>query len=208
MLPVCWPAPRPCLWLCFALLPVAAWAAPAGEMLDVCYNYGCNAQVTVSYREAQLGQVADYLRRAANADEERLMIALVMGRLYAWAGEQTPIRGDKGGNLADDVWPGSMDCIDHSTTAVRVLSMLEKRGLLRFHRVVGRIKRVRFLVADHWAVELVETAPATKDAGPDAGNEQRDTGRHFVVDTWFRDNGKPAVVMSLGDWKNGEDPEL
>lgn len=181
-------------------LPAMALAGQVGEVIKVCYNYGCQMEAPVTYSDAQLSRVAERLRLAENADEERLLLALVMGKLYAWAGEQTPIRVDRGGNMADDSWPGSMDCIDHSTTAVRVLEMLERRGLLRFHHVIGRVKRVRFLIADHWAAEIEET--------PVSGNEREDAKRHYVVDTWFRDNGKPAVVMPLSDWKSGEGPDL
>lgn len=30
----------------------------------------------------------------------------------------------------------------------------------------------------------------------------------FVVDSWFRDNGEPAVVMPLAEWMNGEGPNV
>lgn len=183
------------LWaLCLALLLPAF--ALAGETVEVCFNYGCLAQASVTYSDAQLGIVAERLRLAENADEERLLLALVMGKLYGWAGAQTPIHNDRGGNAADEGRRGSMDCIDHSTTSVRLLEMLERRGLLRFHRVIGRVKRVRFLVAEHWGAEI---AQKTENGEPE---------HHFVVDSWFVDNGKPAVVLPLSDWMSGEGPDV
>jgi len=180
--------------LCLAVV-LPAWAL-AGDSVEVCYNYSCVAEAIATFSDAQLNLVAARLRLADNADEERLMLALVMGKLYGWAGEQTPIHNDRGGNAADEGRPGSMDCIDHSTTAVRMLNMLEKRGLLRFHHVLGRVRRMRFLVVEHWAAEIAEKT--------DKGESEH----HFVVDTWFRDNGKPAVVMPLSDWMSGEGPDV
>ena len=41
--------------------------------------------------------------------------------------------------------PGSMDCIDHSTTTTRLLKMMARRGMLRFHHVLEPVERARVL---------------------------------------------------------------
>ena len=64
------------------------------------------------------------------------MLAVAIGELYGWAGEQSEIGNDRGGNYADGDAPGKMDCIDHSTTTTRLLRLLEARGWLRLHRVL------------------------------------------------------------------------
>ncbi|HEY6897169.1 MAG TPA: hypothetical protein VI279_07895 [Rhodocyclaceae bacterium] len=176
--------------LCLLLCCCFANGAAAEEAVEVCFNYGCASSETAVYSEPQLGWIKELLGLANNAEHERFMIGVVVGRLYAWAGEQTPIWADKGGNMADQGVPGSMDCIDHSTTTERLLRMLERRSLFQFHRVVGPVRRDRFLVIEHHAVEIAELG---------------EDGEHFVVDSWFHDNGKPAEVMALNDWINGED---
>ena len=30
----------------------------------------------------------------------------------------------------------------------------------------------------------------------------------FVVDSWFVDNGQPAVILPLADWKKGAGPDV
>ncbi len=119
------------------------------------------------------------------------MLSQAIGKMYRWAGEQTLIHNDRGGNFADDGQPGRMDCIDHSTTTTRFLRLLEQRGLLRWHRVLDPVRRLRFLgFAQHFSA-LVEVKQ---------GDE---VGEQYVVDSWFVDNGEPAVILPLADWEAG-----
>jgi hypothetical protein len=97
------------------LLCLAAVAARAGEPVRVCYNYGCSAQAAVSYSEAQWLRVDVLLVEATTPVRERALLGVAVGWLLGWAGEQTPIGADRGGNLADDEVDGRMDCIDHAT---------------------------------------------------------------------------------------------
>ena len=129
-----------------------------------------------------------------NPENERKLLAEAIGQLYAWGGEQSDIRNDRGGNFADSGIPGRMDCIDHSTTTTRLLKMLERHGLLRWHQVLEPVLRRRILIFDHWSALI----------------EEKSTAQRYVVDSWFRDNGQPAVIMSLEnwmDWKEVRDDE-
>ncbi|RTL58066.1 MAG: hypothetical protein EKK46_00825 [Rhodocyclaceae bacterium] len=167
--------------------------ALADEAVDICFNYGCASHAQALIAESRLNMLRDELSFAANPEQERALLSLAMGRLYGWAGEQTPIHVDKGGNYADEGEPGSMDCIDHSLTTERFLHLLEDRHMLHFHRVVGRVKRVRFLIMEHNAVEIAELSGAAP---------------HYVVDSWYVDNGKPAVILPLQNWMDGEGPDV
>ena len=185
-------------WLLIVLLAGVA-SASAGEVIKVCFNYGCLAESEVHYADEQLAQVRSALGGAANAAEERQQLSLAIGWLLAWAGRQTPIVADRGGNTADDGVYGRMDCIDHSTTTSRLLRLLETRGWLRFHRVIEPVSRVRYLFQVHYSAQIEEVVPAGQASG-----ELAEPAR-YVVDTWFRDNGRPAVVMTLQRWLAGDD---
>lgn len=174
-----------------------AGAASAEERLAVCFNYGCLSESSVVFSEAQIGILADRLSRASSAPAERAVLAQVMGQLYRWAGEQSPIHVDRPGDYLDDDVPGKMDCIDHAQTTTRMLQMLEGRGLLRFHEVDEVHRRVRWLVAQHFSAVIREK-----------GNEVPETRARFVVDTWFGEHGDPAVVLPLEDWLDGEGPNV
>jgi hypothetical protein len=193
-----------CLWLWGGL-------ALADERISVCYNYGCVAEATVRYTESQLVWARKALATAKTPEQERTALGPVIGRLYHWAGRQSPIYADKGGNYADDAAPGSMDCIDHSTTTTRLLKMLERRGWLRFHDVMEPARRSRLFIFEHYSAVIEELPPKwlprEKIARYEAGLEDIQPER-FVVDSWFVDNGKPAVILPLEDWKDGAGPSV
>ena len=127
-------------WL-LAFLLAASGAVAADETVRICHGYGCLAQTDIRYTEGQLGEVRRMLFAAVDAENERKMLAEAVGRLYAWAGEQSDIRNDRGGNFADGHVSGKMDCIDHSTSTTRLLKTLEARSYLRWHRVVEPVAR-------------------------------------------------------------------
>ena len=172
----------------FALAASDAYA----EEVTICYNYSCYAQAQVNYGEAQLEPLRLQLAAAADAAAERAALSLVIGRMYAIAGEQTPVWRDKGGNYADEGADGKMDCIDHSTNTSAFLRLLQARGWLRFHEVLEHLMRRRFFFAEHWSARVRERA----------------TGQVYAVDSWYVDNGKPAVVMPIEDWLAGATPDV
>jgi hypothetical protein len=178
--------------LTVATMALTCGAASADETVTICFNYGCAAQADVVFPERSLHPIEEMLGASGSADYERQFLAQAVGRLYAFAGKTTPIHNDKAGNSADDGVDGRMDCIDHSTTTTRLLRMLEARGWLKFHRVLDWALRRRFLVSEHRSAVVEEIA----------------TGRRFVIDSWFVDNGKPAVVMPLEEWMKGGGPDV
>ena len=85
-----------------SLLLIGLAPAVSADSLSVCYNYDCLAEAEVNYGAEQLTRVRDLLGVARNAAEERERLSLAIGWLLGWAGEQTPIAADRGGNFADD----------------------------------------------------------------------------------------------------------
>ena len=184
-------------WLA-AILLLCAVGAQAEQRVAVCYNYGCLAQAEVVYADGQLRELGEIFAPAQDAADERAAIAVAIGRLLGWAGKQSPIFADRGGNYDDDGVNGGMDCIDHSTTTTRLLQMMAAQGWLRFHRVLEPVLRSRFLIFAHYSA-LIEQTDEIDAATP--ADERR-----YVVDSWFFDNGQPAVVMPLAQWQAGEVP--
>lgn len=178
-----------------ALALLLAGPAGADERLAVCHGYGCLMQDEIGYTEGQLGEIRRLLFAAGDAAGERERLAAAVGRLYAWAGQQSEIRHDKAGNYADEGVSGRMDCIDHSTTTTRLLRLLEARGYLRWHRVrEPEARQFALLFTSHYSA-VIET-------------KEDDAAERFVVDSWFVDNGQPAVILPLADWKKGAGPDV
>ncbi len=178
-------------FLCHAALVVATLAASLAraEEVKVCFNYGCKDAAVVRFEPADLGEVKRLFVDVASPQAEREAIARAMGTLYFHAALQTPTWRDRGGNVDDDEAEGRMDCIDHSLNTTAYLALLERNGWLRFHAVVDRVQRGRFLSV-HWGAQLSD------QAGPE----------RWVVDTWFLDPGMPATIYPLDEWLDGARP--
>jgi len=177
------------------LIFMCAGVAAADETVPICYGYGCIAQVQVHFSEAQLRETGRQLAVAVDAENERKLLAVAIGELYGWAGQQSDIRNDRGGNYADGHAPGKMDCIDHSTSTTRLLRLLEARGYLRWHRVQEpEVRNWALVFPAHWSAVIEE--------------KKDDEAQRFVVDSWFVDNGQPAVILPLAEWKEGEGPDV
>ncbi len=196
-------------------------ASVADETVLICHGYSCIAQAEIHYSAAQLQDLSQQLALAVDAADERKILAGVIGQFYRWAGEQSMIRNDRAGNFADDGRPGRMDCIDHSLSTTRLLRLLESRGDLRWHTVVDREQRHFALVLfAHWSAVIME-----KPAAAEAGGERRDEAgdprvadvlngaavaaeQRFAVDSWFVNNGEPAVILPLDEWLKGAGPDV
>ena len=212
----------PCLLLSALLaLPAATWAtagpegADGGARLSICYNYGCASEGSVHVRGPTLRRIGERLAGA-------------VGGLYRVAATQTAVAADRAGNLLDGGADGRMDCIDHSTSTTRLLQLLEARGALRFHRVVEPARRTRLILQHFSAVievlsvaERIDRLPpgqalagcnCTEDGLVIGGIGEADgddrPGQRYVVDSWFVDNGEPAVVLPLAEWLNGGGPNV
>ena len=177
------------------LFSLKAWAE---ERVVVCFNYACSAQAEVVYSDKQLRRVGRALAQATDPAAEREALSVTIGRLLKWAGRQSPIAVDKGGNIADDEVSGKMDCVDHSTTTTRLLRMLEEHDWLQFHHTLEPIVRRLFVFFEHLSAQIEAWSPAGAD----------EQAERFVVDSWFVDNGQPAVVMPLASWLAGEGPDV
>jgi hypothetical protein len=201
---------RPLLAAVFsAVVMCGASVVNAEEQVSVCFNYSCVTQADVVFSDEQLGELWQMLGRVRTPVEEREAIGEAVGRLLGWAGQQSPIFADRGGNYADDAVYGRMDCIDHAATTTRLLRLLERHSLLRFHRVLEPVRRLRFMMFQHYSAVVEETGQGGEDRnegddGDDGGDE---APVRFVMDSWFFDNGHPAVVMPLDAWLNGESPD-
>ncbi len=215
--------------LLLVLILVAPLVARGAESVDVCFNYGCSGAAPVRFSDAQLAEIRALLADAPDAAAERDAVAAAVGRMYRFAGRQSPIAADRGGNYLDGGSNGRMDCIDHSTTTGRFLALLESRGWLRFHRVAERARRVR-LIFQHFSAVIEETEPAPErergrealllarcdcqndEEFPRAGEPEvqpaQPVAPRFVVDSWFVEHGEPAVVLPLQEWMNGEGPNV
>ena len=156
------------------------------DRIPVCYNFACNTREIVGISTNEWTEVVNWFQPPAlNAVEERKQIQHAIGWLEVVVGRYTPIHLDNGQNkFADHSW-GQMDCIDESINVTTFLKLLERYQLLRFHRVLERAYR-RTMWDQHWAGQI----------------EERDSGKHWVVDSWFQGFGKLPYLQETEQWKD------
>lgn len=172
------------------LLCLLALSPARADQTTICYNYGCAVRASVTFDSAEMAQIRQLFRDVTDPASERGAISRAVGLFETFAGRQTPTYRDKGGNVDDDGVDGRMDCIDHSHNTTAYLQILAQNGLLRFHRVLPRVKRAPWLFDVHWSAQI----------------EELDNHHDYVVDSWFFDNGHPAAVLDLQDWLRGAGP--
>ncbi len=172
---------------------VVLWSqgALADVAFDVCYDFGCRHQIEVALNAKEWKSVAMILD-AEKASVERKQIKLAVARMEYLAGLYSPIHRDVARNLpvntdtsSPSLFPGQLDCIDESINTTRYLELFERAGLLKFHRVAERAYRRSFF-DQHWAAQL----------------EELETNQHYVIDSWFRDNGEPPILVTRERWKD------
>jgi hypothetical protein len=172
---------------------VAALVSPdAGfETLTVCHGTGCAERSPVRLDENDWSKVdAIFFSPATSAADERARIAVAIGIVEVLVGPQSGTKADTGRNQHSGNRSGQLDCVDEAVNSTTYLRLIADRGLLRYHDVGMPANRIIDLVDAHNTAVVVDRA----------------TGIPYAVDSWFFDNGTPAVVLPLVVWRSGWDP--
>jgi len=167
------------------ILPLQA-VGTALPHLAVCYNYGCKVRATIVITPKDLAVISTLFLHTASAREERSSIRQAIALMEQIAGRQLPTSNDVGGNYQGGVPKnGQMDCIDESLNTTTYLTFFQQHDLLHWHTVEKRAFRAPYLLDQHWSAQIRELK----------------TGRRYVVDSWFDDNGKPPLIQPVEDWQ-------
>lgn len=162
------------------------------QTLTVCHGTGCAERSQVRLDENDWSKVdAVFHSPATSAADERARIAIAIGIMEVLVGPQSGTRADTGRNQHSGNRVGQLDCVDEAVNSTTYLRLIEGRGLLRYHDVGMPANRIIDLVDAHNTAVVVDRA----------------TGISYAVDSWFFDNGTPAVVLPLVVWRSGWDPQ-
>jgi hypothetical protein len=165
----------------------------SAETIRHCHAYGCQKITDVEFTNADWKDIKAVFRPAPkSADMERERIAKVIGLFEQKIGPRAGTQNDERGTFrhtGDD----QLDCVDESTNTTTYLSLLQAQGLLKFHTVAGPTMRLPIIHAGRWPHQT-------------AVIEETATKRLYAVDSWFRDNGHPADIINLKEWKEGWKP--
>ncbi|MAE52162.1 MAG: hypothetical protein CMH27_10165 [Micavibrio sp.] len=160
-----------------------------------CHSYGCKNKSDITFTNKDWTQIAGHFSPApGSAEQERRAIALSIGDFERLIGNKNGTSSDKGGTFRRMMAGGlQLDCVDESINTTIYLQLLNKKDLLRFHDTGAPAVRLPVIHAGRWPHQTATII-------------EKRSGARFAVDSWFHDNGFPAEVIPLKNWKNGWKP--
>lgn len=165
-------------------------ADPAPELFTLCYDNGCRSLGHVSLTPQQWDEVRTiFFPVPLEGAKERERIQAAIALMEMFAGTATGTSSDKGGTINSGA--GQMDCIDESTNTTLYLTLFQKYGLLRLHRVEDRATRGWFISGWPHTTAVIR---------------EKENNSLWAVDSWFLDNGEPPFILPLEVWKDGWKP--
>lgn len=166
--------------------------APSIDHFEVCQNGGCAKLTTLNLSGADWQPVeALFAQPIQNAEQERDKLAKAIGMLEEIVGQRTGTSEDRAGTFDNSAYTGQQDCNDEAINTTTYMRLLQQAGYLVLHTVEDM--RTRNFFFSGW--------PHTT-----AVIREIETGERFAVDSWFYDNGHPAVIVPFKVWKANFQP--
>jgi len=162
---------------------------PTPIAVTYCSAHGCLERDKLSLTSAQWLQVTKGMRKPAIGPvQERMNISVAVAEYEKIAGTKSNTSNDLARTGINNA--NQLDCIDESLNTTSLLVMLVEENLIQWHSLSGTFGRGEAFDWPHYAPSL----------------QEKGSQKIFIVDSWFRNNGKPAVVLPLQVWKAGWNP--
>ncbi len=159
-----------------------------------CHGYGCKFIKTVSLTSGEWERLEALFQPAPETPEaERALLSRAIGLFEELVGPKTNTAHDIAGTFRK-LGDTQLDCVDESTNTTVYLSVMKQRGLIHFHDIAPPMMRLPLINAGHWPHQTA-VLRETKTSAP------------YAVDSWFRNNGAPADIVPLKQWKDGWKPK-
>jgi hypothetical protein len=156
----------------------------------VCSGYNCNSITQIYFSESDLSSIKSIFKQidGRTAYKERQMIAAAIATMEVITGDIVGTKNDKGGVLENHHIgnPEKQDCVDESATSTSYLLFLQKNELI-FYMMLWFLKQEVHLLMEGGLI-LVRSL------------REKLSGQQYVVDSWYRDNGLPPVIIELKKW--------
>lgn len=173
--------------------------APTAEHFPHCRAYGCQKQDQLALSTKDWAEITALFANVTSAAQEREKLKPAIALFEQKTGAQNGTATDKGGTFSGvgQNIATQHDCVDESINTTIYLALLAKNGLLHFHDVNAPVSRTPVTTLASGKLWPHQSAVIT----------DRQTGTHYVVDSWFHDNGQPAEIAPLATWLKGWSPE-
>lgn len=183
---------------CFAHSAFAAFAdinriyrlKPTLNQFEVCQGGGCAKVSKTALSGTEWQAIASlFSEPAANAEMERGLVSQAIGLLEEVVGQKIGTSGDLAGTFNNEY--GQQDCNDEAINTTTYLRLLQQGGYLKFHTIEDMRRRNFFLFGWPHTTAVIR---------------EMKTSNEFAVDSWFYDNGAPAAIVPLKQWKDNYQP--
>ena len=168
-------------------------ALPEAQKFEHCRGYGCKFKDKAEFTpEEWYGIAALFKSKRATAADERKQISTAIGVMETMAGKKLGTAEDVGGTFAK-LGNYQLDCVDESTNTTSYLMLLKQSGFLKHHTIGAPEVRLPIIDSGLWPHQTAVIV-------------EIESGTAYAVDSWFRDNGTPADVVTVVEWKDGWSP--
>lgn len=165
---------------------------PRIEKFQFCDGGTCAEVQTVGLSRAEWQKVRDLFDPLPQtAEQERDILSEAIGLMERIVGPKTGTDTDKGGTFGNSAYPGQLDCNDEATNSTTYMRLMAADGLMRFHKIEDTRTRGGFLIFGRHSTAVISEIA---------------TAQHYAVDSWFYDNGMPAVILPFEVWRAGWRP--
>lgn len=166
---------------------------PSLQSFEICQGGGCIHSDILQLAESEwINVLRIFTPQAENAEQERAQIAEAIGMLEDIVGTKIGTAADRAGTFGNSDYQHQQDCNDEAINSTTYMRLMQQAGLLRFHSILDTRTRKFFLTGwPHSTAVIRENA----------------TQAEFAVDSWFYDNGHPATIVPIAQWKDGYIPE-
>lgn len=164
--------------------------SPSPQEYYVCHGYGCIQRSTIHLSEHDWQTIkAIFAHTAVSANQERKQIAQAIQKFESIAGKLIGTDADKPESPVLFFNPQQQDCIDETINTATYLNLLDQHQLLKFHKPGDAARRGFFIDGDwpHNTAVIIET----------------ESKQAYAVDSWFRANAEPPVIIPLELWRSG-----
>ena len=159
---------------------------PSTARVIVCHGFDCRNKTVLAFTSED-EQRFDAIMEAggASAAMERAAVSNAIQYFETRAGTVIGALDAPKSNIAQTGNVGQMDCIDESTNSRSLLLHLEKRGLLRHHKVEWNVSRGVLFDGRYFHSTAV------------ISDRQ---GKEWAVDSWYEPTGGAPDIMALSEW--------
>ncbi|WP_245652745.1 hypothetical protein [Methylophilus rhizosphaerae] len=166
---------------------------PSLAAFEICQGGGCAHSDMLQLSQPEWENVLRiFTSQSETAEQERARIAAAIGMLEDIVGTKTGTAADRAGTFGNSEYQHQQDCNDEAINSTTYMRLMQQAGLIRFHTILDT--RTRKFFFSGW--------PHTT-----AVIRENDSNAEYAVDSWFYDNGHPATIVPMAQWKDGYIPE-